>query len=885
MNIFGKKSDTTSATTTPEQVEEATTIPPTPQPQPMRSYKLMNTTQLQRTKETKRLAETKLQNLEDSMKQLQKQQEWLRRHNELNLALKQEKARLFELNKQLSSMSEDIRQLERYEAFESIAGNFQRLTILERQTADNKRNISQMEHEAEVLQSQWDEQEKRQHQAMDQRKAAGENLLTMHENIFAGLEINGANEVLEKESGFLRNLLAQKRIDMEDAEKNIAMQEEEIDLLTQELERHRAGRQSMEMHEQMLEHGEAILLRLEYLQEVETAQKNLRNRQKEATRRQNEENEQLGRVFSQYQDINSQIGSLEDELQTHRASIQGQDSYKLQERAMSLKSRTQMLLSAQSLWKRIATGYALIETKQGTLTELNLSISHTEDNIRQLEAETGKTTRLCREKEYTYLLSKGQNVIQLRADLKEGVSCSVCGATHHPYHSDTMLDQSKLIGEFKTDYELLAQEARSKQQLLEDMKMELAERKGKQIVEESTLHTLRQRQAEDVKEWRIFASLDRQFQDCSESTNAEARTAMLRQLIENNTRDAEMAQKELDAFNFHQSLISELSEKLLVLEQKKNDLSTRLNELNTGCQVMAGQVDRLQAMIEAENTRYSQTYEVLDKTISIKDWLGEWNQNHEGLRNHIQQLMTTWQTVNERIAKEQKDLMQEKLKLESMKEQLATQKATMEAIGEHAEKLENQLKENLKEYERELGERDPKDVFQENYKMFVDAFKNEEKEKDASADLSKRRDRVLGRNDLYIMTGEILAADMVKERSALDVWMHAYNAQNPPVQYQELEDVFNAEKDWNAKRQKIRPLQQEATLCQAKVDDLNSRFIALQAESGYRHINEEELQDSLATQHETLYSRRNEIMMQIARMTVALEEHEKALHQAHSDEL
>lgn len=819
------------------------------------------------------------------MKQLQRQQEWLRRYNELNLALKEEKAKLFELNKQLSSMTEDIRQLERYEAFEAISGTFQRLTILERQTAENKRNISQMEHEAEVLQSQWDEQEKRQQQATEQRKSAGENLLAIHENIFAGLEINGANEVLEKESGFLRDLLVQKRISTENTEKEIAMQEEEIELLTQELERHRAGRQSMEMHEQMLEHGEAVLLRLEYLQEVETAQKNLRNRQKEANRRQNEENEQLGRVFSQYQDIISQIGSLEDELQTHRDSIQGQDSYKLQERAMSLKSRTQMLLSAQSLWKRIATGYTLIEEKQRTLTELNLGISHMQDNIRTMEAETGKTTRLCREKEYTYLLSKGQNVIQLRADLKEGVSCSVCGATHHPYHSDTMLEQSKLIGEFKTEYELLAQEARNKQQQLDDMKMELAELKGKQIVEESTLHILRQRQAEDVREWRIFASLDRQFQDCSESTNAEARTAMLRQLIENNTRDAEEAQKELDAFNFHQSLISELTSKLPTLEQRKNDLSTRLNELNTGCQVMAGQVDRLQAMIEAENSRYSQTYEVLEKSISIKDWMGEWNMNHESLRNHIQQLMTAWQTVNERIEKEQKELAEEKLKLGGMKQLLALQKTTMEAIAEHAEKMETRMKENQKEYERELGERSPKEVFEDSYKNFTTAYSNEETEKKTSADLSKNRDRVLGRNDLYIQTGEELAADMVKERSTLDVWMHAYNAQNPPVQYQELENVFHAERNWNATRQRIRPLQQQAMLCQARVDDLNSRFIALQAESGYRHINEEEMQNSLATQQETLYSRRNEIMMQIARMTVALEEHEKALHQAHGNEL
>ena len=121
---------------------------------------------------------------------------------------------------------------------------------------------------------------------------------------------------------------------------------------------------------------------------------------------------------------------------------------------MQLKNKKQMLISAQSLWHQITIGYNSIEEQTRTLNELRLHIDNTERNIREMETEVGKLSRLRHEKEETYLLSKGQNIIQLRADLKEGVSCSVCGATHHPYHSDTMLEQSKLIGEFKTDYEL-----------------------------------------------------------------------------------------------------------------------------------------------------------------------------------------------------------------------------------------------------------------------------------------------------------------------------------------------------------------------------------------------------------------------------------------------
>ena len=78
---------------------------------------------------------------------------------------------------------------------------------------------------------------------------------------------------------------------------------------------------------------------------------------------------------------------------------------------MSLKSRRQMLLSAQSLWNRISTGYNLIEEKSQELNALRLHIEQTEASIKELESVVGRQEMLCHEKEYTFLLSKSQNVI------------------------------------------------------------------------------------------------------------------------------------------------------------------------------------------------------------------------------------------------------------------------------------------------------------------------------------------------------------------------------------------------------------------------------------------------------------------------------------------
>ena len=86
-------------------------------------------------------------------------------------------------------------------------------------------------------------------------------------------------------------------------------------------------------------------------------------------------------------------------------------------------------------------------------------------------------------------------------------------------------------------------------------------------------------------------------------------------------------------------------------------------------------------------------------------------------------------------------------------------------------------------------------------------------------------------------------------------------------------------KDWNGKRQYIRKVQMEVALCQARVDDLNCRFVALQAEGGYRQADEEDMRNNIATQMESLNAKRKNIMMQIAKATLILEEHEKARQQ------
>ena len=877
MGIFGKKEEKVDAV---PQEPQAVAVP---QEAPAHERKvqqgrLMNPQQLARTKDAMRLAETKLANVEESLERLRKQQDWLRRYNEANLALVHEKTRFYEYNKLLSGMFEEDQALSRFETFETIQGAFLRMQILERAVAEAKRGQSLLERENETLLHKWEEQQKLQQQMSEARVAAEQQLFLSSDQIFYGMKLEGNVEELQSEMAYLESCIKQTEAQLATLDERLAEHREDIDMLSQEMERHRAGRQSMEVHEQMLEHGEVALLWLDRLAQIEDMQQSLKARQRTVITQQNDENEILSRIFSNYQKVCDDIEVLGGELATHRNNIQGQESYALQERAMSLKNRRQMLLSAQSLWKRISTGYAVIEEKTQLLNSLRLQIEQGEASIHRLESEVGQLERLWQEKKYTYMLSKSQNVIQLRADLKEGVSCSVCGATHHPYHSDTMLEQSLLIGDFKTESEMMETELKNKRDQLLALYLELSANKGKRQSEEENLSSVRRRQAEDVNEWRIFVSLDRSFQECSPSTNLEARQSLLRLLIENTANEAEQAQKELDTFNYHQRCINDLTVKIQEREQRKSELNVRLNEVNTGCQVMAGQAERLQQQIDLEMKLYSELYEKLEVLISITDWMKDWKQSREGLKGRIQNLMGGWQTINRKISAEQEELKEEKARLEGEMELRMCTMQVLDMLKARHEACAAAISEKKNHHQRLVGEKDALDVYRMHDSKIREARASEEKEREATLRMQREIDRIKGCNENYKQNGEQLAVQCAQERNGLDSWIRDFNANHPPVQYAELERVFGDERDWNVLRKKLQQLKLDTALSQSKVDMLNSQMVALQAEGGRGVVNEKEMLVSIVSQREMLEDKRKSIMLQIAKLTFALEEHEKAAH-------
>jgi uncharacterized protein (DUF4415 family) len=218
----------------------------------------------------------------------------------------------------------------------------------------------------------------------------------------------------------------------------------------------------------------------------------------------------------------------------------------------------------------------------------------------------------------------------------------------------------------------------------------------------------------------------------------------------------------------------------------------------------------------------------------------------------------------------------ENAKLEGMKALLQSLVRSSSITSKQQEDLEGRKAENLKAYLQLIPERDAKGLLQKHIQNVRTARERFEEEQKRMESIRHDCDIMQGRHDYYLAHIDRLEEERKELNERLDLWMHAFNLQHPPVQLGELDDVFADGKDWSKIRSSLKQINTDMLLCQAKVEDLNSRIIALDTEDGHCTLSPD-IQESIAAKQQTLTGQRNDTMMQIARLSVQLEDHEKAL--------
>lgn len=827
--------------------------------------------QHQRLLDSLRLAQTRQQNLEETIKRLRALQEKLYRHQQLNSELDINSKELFILNKEFASLSDEANEMERFETFESIMAPFLRMQLLDNESEENRTITIDIEQQLRSLSNRTEEMRKHFIHSRENIKLTEAQHQDLCRIVEECSQHDGACAVLESYIQRLEEILTIEEDRKGGLESNITSLNNMVTEQEKKLETLGSKRHPLEAHEAMLGHADLILNMLHRLEEL---QESLKQKNQQYTKNAEEQiraKEDLHHIIEQQNSIDQQIQTLQDESEIHRNNIRGIQSYEVQERVMKLKSRQIMLAAAQSLWRRISTGYANIEEKTQLINSLRLEIEHDTKAEQSLTIIVANLKRQVTDKEYSLNMSKSQSLINLRSDLKEGTACSVCGATHHPFHSDTMQDQYKLISDFRSDYEMLSGELHGQERQLAELHDKLTKNLGQQIAEQHNLETIRHRQSEDVKEWRVFAQLDPTFHDCSASTDSDSRMATIRQLLDNTQRDLQSAEAELGEFNYHTTQITTLSGKIAELEKKKTEIAIRIIEANSLCSILSSQETKFDDLRKLAQEKFHRHYDLLQKEITIQEWFKQWQQNAELLHRTIRQMATDWAQINSEIAETQTLLSEAVIKKNMLVDNFKHCCQNIDNIKEWIRQQKHKLGERHEQRQILLPAMSTGEALDRSLKDYFKAQQEHTINFGRLQELALEQKELEGAYNNSRQTGEALAQKASSQRNMVDLWIRAYNAEHPPVQYNELNKVLTLNIDWNEKRKRIRENRLETSLQQQKVKALQSEIIALEVDTGsltYNQLTEKQL--ATEAQIEQSEAALREVSMQIARIQIEL---------------
>ncbi len=533
---------------------------------------------------------------------------------------------------------------------------------------------------------------------------------------------------------------------------------------------------------------------------------------------------------SNLQESQAKMNALKSELLIHRQSNHGHDSTELQQRAIELKNKLGGLQRAEKLWRHIADGYAEIEEKNALMRRIAAAIRNQKTELaaaaQELAAEESAYDRI----RTAYTLSQTENIKRLRKQLVEGTACPVCGATHHPYHTETERELGELLSNLEEEYNALSASLAAKRGQVEELRGRLLSEEVCLQAEQGFFKERQKRLDADLEEWHAYAAIDQTFADASQTVNHEARLTTIRLLAEGAGRELKEAEKDLEAYNFHQSHINSLNEQIAALEAQMADSRQQIDSCRTELKIAAAAADDLQAAIFLSDRSCATLYADLDDMVTLSGWFADWKKSPDNFRLRLSALHGDWADTCAALedAARREAALRDELKNARENEAEAQKRCAdcRERIGAASEQLHAKQSEMF----RLFGEATP-----ESELAALNARVEEARAAEAAA--RKESEEAL----MGLQAAEARLRGLAEERDkcqqthreksqALDLWIARFNTEHPPVTSDELARLFTAETDRKALRERIAGCRGRLALAGHRLEEARARLLALQAE-------------------------------------------------------
>ncbi len=780
--------------------------------------------------ERQRLLTAQSENIKSETQRMENQTLWFKRFDEATQLVADNEARYAAATKECMALRADEMLLERYDSLLSMQPLYQEIVMRRSDINKTKEQESANAEQLETARRQLDTLTQQLDVARERTADAEKHLELRRPAINRGHALTGEMTMAAEQLKTLETQLLAAQKKYETRQNDLAAKQETLVKVVKEIDQQKLHKQSLSVHRLMFEKFDLIkdklaMLRSETLRNAESHKKQTELQRRQATLRASSE-----KAEKEQHDNQARLNTLKSELLIHRQSNQGRDSAILQKRAADAKNRMQSLKHAASLWQHISEGYARISEKRATQKREEVEINQKRQLSLKQEIEVKAAEEAYARISTTYTLSQTQNIVNLRKQLKEGTACPVCGATHHPYHTETERELGELLTSLSKEYLHLQQDLENKRSVLNTLRETIAADTARLEADKQALADLEKRQQADVDEWQTCAYLDPSFADCSATVNRDARRMMIELLIDNTGRTSEEAEKELEDYNFHQQHINRLNEDIAALDALMADNRTYLDNLNTECHIAAAAAEDLQRVINESDHSCSELYTDLDEMVTLSGWFSEWKNNPDGFRMRLTNLHSEWNSTCTALDEAQRSEAFLREEVKNAEANLTEENRHVVQCRENRDATRESLHGKREELRRLFGESSPQKET-ETLQLAIAQMREAEQKVLHECEAGTGRVRQLeGKRDNLLHTRLENQQQLQQKMQELDLFILRFNGSHSPVQFTELEKLFSDERNWKALREKLTELKENRMLAENRLEQARQALLAIQAE-------------------------------------------------------